>query len=219
LKEKHREAYEKVYQKLKSTQLVWCFTNCNEAVCYASIEEFEKTQDRILWEIDVPDKEIKCYCPVAWKKLRTGKLKMYGFVSKIYEEPLLVGEILAKSKFKEDFNKYWSKKTKDELLDLMFLEKKPVFDFSSSNSFTWVCSESVIVIHPVGKENIKKNPLLDDDKDWWRTLNTYNKTPQPPSLYINKKYLQKIPCENCPGRRSSQNINISQVWKPTIYFS
>ena len=132
--EKHRNAYKIVFDKLHTDQIFWCFSNCKEAVDKGSIKEFEEKQDRILWEIDVPEKKIKWFCPVVWTKLRTGELMMHGFVSKIYEEPLLVGKKLAKSKFKEDFNKYWSNKNDEQLLDLMFLKNRAIFDVDSINS-------------------------------------------------------------------------------------
>ena len=197
-KEKHREVYEKVYQKLDSTQGVWCFTNFDEAVGIASIREFEERQDRILWKIDVPEKDIKWYCPVVWNKLRTGKLKMTGFMHRIYyNEPHLFDNKYIVN-FKKDFDEYWSKKTEDELLGLMFLEKEPIFDVCSQNAYT--CSIAAIVIHPVGKENIEKNPL--ETRKWWETSNEYRKhsSPKHPLPSEVEAGIKKLRCKNCPGR-------------------
>ena len=182
-----------MFQKY-TDQLIWCFTDYDEATNEASIKEFEEKQDRILWEIDVHEKDIKWYCPIVWDKLRTGQLNMVGFVWTIYNSPHPDCEELDEN-FRDEFFSYWDEnKTEDELLDLMLLEKIPIFDFGSPNSRSG-CSEAII-IHP--KESIKKNPLVEDI-NWWRTLNTYNEYSKEPLPSVIEELIKKIPCPNCPG--------------------
>ena len=59
--EKHREVYKMVFDKLHTDQIIWCFTDSDEAVEEGNIQEFEVIQKRILWEIDVSEKEIKWF--------------------------------------------------------------------------------------------------------------------------------------------------------------
>jgi hypothetical protein len=170
-KEKHQEAYNKIFQILGTDQLIWCFPINRDAVDYRSIEEFVKNQHCLLWELDIPENEIKWYCESAWHSLRTGK-------------PVMP---------EDDFNSFWSCKTEDELLDLMFL-KKPVLDLGLPNAHTPGCS-GAIVIHPVGKDKIKKNPL--EIGKWWESS---NKRVFCSSFNKDKNLLKKIPCHHCPGR-------------------
>jgi len=188
----HRESYIKVFRRLRTCQVIWCFTNYKEAISCAQIESFENTRHCLLWELDIPENEIRWYCQVAWDALINGKARMLSEVFDIFNasEPNFQG--LAK-KYKIDFNSYWAGKGANHYLDLMFL-KKPVLDLGLSNSPSQGCS-GAIVIHPVGKERITKNPL--EIGKWWNSSDSkLNLAP----LNKDEKLVKMIPCRNCPGR-------------------
>jgi len=191
-REKHKEAYKQVFQKLDTNQLMWCFTDYIEAVEKVSIEEFEKIGHCFLWEIDIPDNEIIWYCNAAWNTLRTGKPAMPEGIWEIFHssEPLLPE--VAKN-YENEFNIFWSGKTTEDLLNLMFL-KNPVFDLGLPNARTPGCS-GALVIHPVDRQKIIKNPL--EIGIWWKIQNSKVSRS---SLNNDENLLKMIPCRDCPGR-------------------
>ena len=170
MKEKHKNAYKKVFERLGTDQLIWCFHEYEEAASRISIEEFEK-QDRVLWEIDVPCEKIKWYCDAAWTCLREGKPSLSGQMYQIYLKPDYA------KKFEDAFTAYWGAKNDEELLNLMFLNYQ-------ENG----CSEAM-VFHPV--DTVTKNPLLLGK--WWSEQH-------PQSTGRVQCDLVPLPCPNCQGR-------------------
>lgn len=189
---KHRDAYNEVIQILGTDQLIWFFTDYKDAISHFSEEEFVKLQNCLLWELHIPETKIHWYCEAAWQTLRTGKSCMPTALWEIahLSEPLFPKIV---KNYQDDFNSYWSGKSEDELLSLMFL-KKPVLNLGLSNAREPRCS-GAIVIHPVGKEKIIKNPL--DIGNWWKFPDT-----QACHSPLNRVQclVDKIPCSNCPGR-------------------
>lgn len=175
-KERHKAAYQKVWERLGTDQILWCFTQYEDATDKASIEEFEKMRD-LLWEIDAPEDKIKKYCNAAWNCLRIGKPKIpdkfYGSWKKLEAfEPDKWDKLV------KDFEEYWKKKNDHQLLDAMFLDK-----------FVSGCSNA-IVFHPV--ERIERNP--EKESKWW--------TVQKKTTYKtnSSEGEQIMPCVQCPGR-------------------
>jgi len=190
IREKHREAYEKMFQKLDTNQLIWCFTNYIESIEKASIEEFEKIRHCLLWEIDIPDNEIIWYCNAAWNTLRTGKPAMPEGIWEIFHSSEYLFPEEAK-RYENEFNIFWSGNAIEDLLNLVFL-KKPVFDLGLPNARSTGCS-GALVIHPVDIQKIIKNPF--EIGRWWNG-------PTQKNWPINNdaNILKIIPCLNCPGR-------------------
>ncbi len=193
-REKHRIAYEIIFKILGTDQLVWCFTDYADAVSNFSIQEFEKYYQCVLWELDIPEKKIIWYCQVAWNALRSGEIKMYGEVWDIFDSSRPIFPKLTK-KYDDDFHFYWSGKNASELSSLMFL-KKPVLDLGFPNSVSSGCS-GAIVIHPVEKNHIKRNPLKKGIGKWWTNSNSDFRRPP---LNYDKELVKKIHCCQCPGR-------------------
>lgn len=121
MKDRHREAYEKLFERLGTGQLIWCFHEYQDAVGSASIAEFE-TLGRVLWEIDVPYEKIKWYCDAAWACLRTGKPGLPIRMNQIHEELKHLRPNHAE-RLEDDFMAYWRDKNDGELVDLLFLNQ------------------------------------------------------------------------------------------------
>jgi len=178
MKDKHRGAYEKLFQRLGTDQLIWCFHRYEDATNHRSIDEFEILLGHVLWEIDVPCEKITWYCDAAWACLRTGQPGLPRAMNQIYEELKYLRPDLAK-RLEADFMAYWRDKNDEEVLDLLFV-----------NRLGDGCPEAM-VFHPL--DTIVKNPLLSPK--WW--------SPQPspptkPSL-CNDPVL--LPCPDCSDRR------------------
>lgn len=175
-KDKHKKASEKVFARVGTDQLIWCFHRYEDAVSNASIVEFE-TLGRVLWEIDVPCEKIRWHCHAAWTCLRTGKPDLPDRIRQIYKELKYFRADCAK-RFEDDFTAHWRDKNDDELLDLLFL-----------NRLVTGCS-GAIVFHPV--DTIVKNPLMLGK--WWS-----EQRPQPTGALIRHNDVP-LPCRNCPAR-------------------
>jgi hypothetical protein len=175
---RHKTAYQKVWERLGSDQILWCFTRYEEAIDEASIEEFGN-RGYLLWEIDTPEDKIIKYCVVAWNYLRTGKPKIpNGFYNSW--KNLEISELNKRNKLVKNFEEYWKDKKEQQLLGAMFLEK-----------FVNGCSEA-IVFHPV--ERIERNPKTEGK--WWLG------TRQEETSYelSSSEGEQIMPCAQCPGR-------------------
>jgi len=173
---RHKAAYQKVWERLGTNQILWCFTQYEVAIDNVSVEEFEK-MGCLLWEIDAPEDKIIKYCNTAWECLRAGK----AIIHKRFNDSCKNLEIFdpnKRNKIVKDF-KYWKDKNEQQLLNAMFLEK-----------FINGCSDA-IVFHPVEQYSIsiKKNPKIEGK--WWAN---------PPKKNIGKTSKQIIPCAQCPGR-------------------
>lgn len=172
-KNRHREAYEKLFERLGTDQLIWCFHQYEDAVSSASIAEFE-TLGHVLWEIDVPCEKIQWYCDAAWTCLLTGEPGLPVWMNQIHEELKYLRPEYAK-RLEDDFMACWRGKNDDELLDLLFL-----------NRFGNGCPEA-IVFHPV--DTIVKNPLLLGK--WW------SEQPSPPPNMSRRNDPVPLPCPDC----------------------
>jgi hypothetical protein len=176
-KERHKGAYQKVWERLGSDQILWCFTQYETAVDETSIEEFEKMRC-LLWEIDAPEDKIIKYCISAWEYLRTGK--PYNPFERSWID-LKLFEPNKRNKLEKDFEEHWKDKNEQQLLDAMFLEK-----------FANGCS-AAIVLQAVEQHSIKilKNPKIDIK--WWAN-------PPKKNVWKTSKQIQIMPCSQCPGR-------------------
>jgi hypothetical protein len=193
---RHEEAYRKIFQLVDTNQLIWCYKDYSEAV-YGSIEGWEK-QDCILWELDVPEEEIRWYCPVAWERLRTGTLKMCGCIWDIHQSlTLTIRHQKRADTFLSHFNSYWNGKTENELLDSMFLQR-PLLHSSSSCSTIFKCPEA-IVIHPVCSYGgrIIRNPLDPETGKWY--------SPNGNARWISVLNIDEVPCPSCQSHNHVSN--------------
>jgi hypothetical protein len=176
MKDKHKEAYEKIFSRLGTDQLIWCSHQYEDAVSSASIAEFE-TLGRVLWEVDVRCEDIKWHCHAAWTCLRTGRPDLPDRMGQVYRE-LSFSEAGYAKKFQDDFMTYWGQKTDEELLDLMFLNR-PENDCSGAIAF-----------HPIS--TIVRNPLVLGK--WWE------EHPSRPTGLRQRDGPVELPCPDCPGR-------------------
>jgi hypothetical protein len=179
-KEYHKAAYQKVWERLKTDQILWYFTQYEDAVSGACIERFEK-RGCLLWEIDAPEDKIIKYCIAAWEYLRTGE--PYNL---LFDRPwtdLKALEPNKRNKLQKDFEEHWKDKNDQQLLDAMFLEK-----------FANGCS-AAIVFHPVEQYSVKieKNPKIDGK--WWE-----------PPKEESKWKTKTMPCAQCPGRVKTDGL-------------
>ena len=188
----HRKAYEKVHQNY-SDQIIWCWNDFEASICYSSILEF-KGQNRLLWELAIPEDRVFWYCPVAWEKIRTGELKKVGAMGEVIKSQL--SPDFSQKLFK-DFESFWSDKNGEELLNLMYLKRHVSLILSNSRILS--CSGS-IVKHPItiNGGRITKNPL--ETKDWWPKR---EKIYQPVKNILPndiERLIEMKPCLNCSGR-------------------
>jgi len=176
-KERHKVAYQKVWERLGTDQILWCFTQYEVAVNkLSSIKEFEEIRGCLLWELDAPEDKIIRYCNAAWECLRSGKPN----------HPFDVKEFAPDKwdKIVKDFKEYWKGKNEQQLLGAMFLDK-----------FVNGCSEA-IVFHPVEECSIRieKNPITEGR--WWCD----NVQKRFPYKLRSSEVKEIMPCAQCPGR-------------------
>ncbi len=181
----HEKAYQQVFSLVDSNQLIWCYKDYEEAT--SAPNEWEK-YNRVLWELDVPEEKIHWYCPVAWEKLRSGKVEKCGCVWGIHYFLRTCDEGEAKM-FEIQFNSYWEAKTNGELLNSIILRRSSLnLKARLGDPVISECPEP-IVIHPIcgGGGKILKNPLDPAIGKWWKS-----KTRRPP-----KGAHSVMPCQSC----------------------
>jgi hypothetical protein len=173
-KNRHKASYQKVWERLGTNQILWCFTQYEDAVDNASVEEFEKI-GCLLWELDAPGDKIIKYCNTAWECLRFGKPRLPFDVKEFAPDKW--------DKIVKDFDEYWKGKSDQQLLETMFLKK-----------LVNGCSDA-IVFHPVEQYSIRveKNPKKENK--WW--CNNVQK--RLPYKSRSSEVKEIMPCAQCPG--------------------
>jgi hypothetical protein len=140
----HKEEFEELWNRLGTTQFIWCYTEKEDVFSQASKLEYK---DHTLWELDVPVESIfKNTCSIAWSwilkgcrcqppsKLRDTWRRKYPNNSRQMEE---------------DWHCFWKKKTIEELWDALFL----------SNIIITPCS-TLLVRYPLEQQWIKREVMV-----------------------------------------------------------
>jgi len=154
------EAFEKLWRKLGTCQIVWCYHTKEEAT-FKNLKNDYK--GKVLWELDVPEKHILKrgnICSVAWHWILT---RNKG-ADNICDIPQMFKKWfrIAKTKRREcekGFHDGWKNKTTEELWDALFLD-----------DIVRDCSQ-LLVPYPV------EDTWTDDDKcELWENVTFIPKT-------------------------------------------
>ncbi len=152
--ERHRflEVYKKLWSILEGDQLLWCYTEENEAVSGSA----SKNRDKKLWELDVPEEQIHMICPIAWNWLLYDlPCTMMQFDSLWYALRKMVKHI-SRDEFTQRFQSFWSSKEAGQLWDVLFL--------ADSTACMTGCPMA-IVMFPVKKEWVVRTRVAGKE-DW-----------------------------------------------------
>lgn len=137
---KAKPAYEKLWDKLGTERVLWCFTKEKDAVDQANTAE---VQDQVLWELNVPENfpedKLKIVCSITWHWIiRGGKCVPNDLRLKLkrqaYDNKLKFNE----DELEKQFNSHWENKSPDQLWEMLFIDKIA----------EWGCS-TVLLQHPV----------------------------------------------------------------------
>ena len=138
-RERFITAYREVWKRLGKTgekiTILWCYTDENEA----KNPRILSNQNKILWEIDVPEEHIQYICNVAWHWILYGNgcvppTKFEHFYRVLTNGPF------HRNQFNKDFNAEWRMMPEDALWDILFLD-----------NLVEACSDA-IVEHPIKKD-------------------------------------------------------------------
>lgn len=124
---KAKEAYEEIWKRLGSCQVIWFYTRKENAVSFANREY----AGNVLWRLDVPEEYIrkkgKKICSVAWHWLLSeGNCFPPEVFDKYYSQvKKLSGEYhlhYSRNQFVKDVNSYWRETPWCQLWDVLFTD-------------------------------------------------------------------------------------------------
>jgi len=143
-------AYKKIWEYLSHSKnskikILWCYTVENEAK-----EVKSSNQNKILWNIDVPEDHIRFICDIAWHWILYGKdgnsctpperlFQLYHALTKNHRD-----------QFYKDFNTKWRTTPENVLWDILFLDDL-IEDCTTA-----------IVIHPIEKTWFKESLSFEE---------------------------------------------------------
>ena len=123
-RERFITAYREVWKRLgkigEKITILWCYTDENEA----KNPRILSNQNKILWEIDVPEEYIQYICSVAWNWILFGKEciapeRFINFYKTLWDGPFI------RKQFYKVFNKGWQRKLEQgELWDILFIDER-----------------------------------------------------------------------------------------------
>jgi len=115
--EEHKEIFERLWEILGTSQLLWCFVEKEEAMSKASELEYK---GKVLWELDVPAKHI-CHnvCSIAWHWILHGcRCHLPVKLRRCWKEKF-------PNRFRElenKFHHFFGRKTREELWEALVLD-------------------------------------------------------------------------------------------------
>lgn len=117
----HKEKFEKLWDRLKTNQFLWCYSEKENAFSEASKLEYK---NHVLWELDIPvDSIFKNICSIAWSGILYGR----GCSTPSKLRNLWIKECSDNFRKKEeDWHRYWENKTTEELWEALFLSNTTI---------------------------------------------------------------------------------------------
>ena len=137
----HKEEFEELWDRLGTSQFLWCFAEEEEALSKASRLEYEGS---VLWELDVPTACIfHTVCSVAWHWILQGcRCHPPSQLRRLWrrDAPNKAREI------EEKFHLFWANKNREELWAALF----------SLDGIVTPCS-APLVHYPLEEKWVKSN--------------------------------------------------------------
>jgi len=146
------KAFEELWLRLETDQLLWCYTKEDEAKSKDSRCEY---RGKVLWELKVPKDVVwSIICSVAWNLVRSGgavippKSLSDSWVCEGWKRPSRLHQI--KDELEKEFRDFWiAKKHDDQLWGSMFLDKAILMDESRFVYDTIQGCTQVVIKHPI----------------------------------------------------------------------
>ena len=117
---RRKKAYQYLWEILETDQILWCFTEETEAL-NASKNPWCKDCD--LWKLDVPEKNMKFFCEIAWHWILSGRECAPPEKFRLNWKRLETKHRKDKTRefSQEKFDNYWRSKSEEELWSKLFL--------------------------------------------------------------------------------------------------